>query len=111
MPLSGLRTASEAGAAAVLREAGFAGGPGVVAIAAPRRTASTAFLAHEPNSVVSTEWPVCGTTTTVASGIIAATASALEVGVRRSSAPLMISVGTFGRAVIWVSGAALRNGQ
>ena len=39
------------------------------------------------------------------------TASALEVGVRRSFWPLMISVGTLGSEVIVVSGVALANGQ
>ena len=84
----------------------------VVTIGVPWKNALTAFSPHGLNcSVVSVEWPVSGTTTIVASGIRALTASALAVGVRRSSAPEMISVGTSGSEVIVVSGAAVANGQ
>ena len=62
-------------------------------------------------SSLSTECPVLGTTSSCDPGICAATSRAFAVGVRRSSAPLRISVGTSGSGALSGAGAGVVNGQ
>src|ERR1700729_22474 len=77
----------------------------------PAKRACRALWAQEVGSEPSTEWPVLGTTSTCASGIWAATSRAFAVGVRRSSAPLRIRVGTFGSGASLTSGPEEANGH
>src|ERR1700733_1768161 len=74
------------------------------------KKAPTAVWAHPLKSLPSTECPVYGTVSTCASGIIAATALAPEVGVRRSCSPERISVGTFGSGLA-AGGAGAASGH
>ena len=75
------------------------------ATAVPAKKLSSAFAAQPVRSLPTTEWPVKGTTSTVAPGIRAATSSALELGVLRSWAPERISVGTSGSGAAGGGGA------
>ena len=89
-------------------------GTGVAAhglIGRPANSASSASAAQELGSVPSTEWPVSGTTSRCEPGIFAASARASAVGVRRSSAPLRISVDTAGTGASSTSGPAVAKGH
>ena len=80
-------------------------------IGLPANSAWRASLAQWVGSELSTECPVFGTTSRCDPGICAATSRALAVGVRRSSAPLRISVGTLGNGARSGAGAGVANGQ
>ncbi len=74
-------------------------------------SACSALLAHPLRSLLRTECPTSGTTSRCESGICAETSRAFSVGVRRSSAPLRISVGTLGNSSRAGAGAGAVYGQ
>src|SRR5277367_4798905 len=105
----GARAARRAGASGVRLTSGGEAGQGL--IGAPRNRALSALLEQVVGSSPSTECPTLGTTTSFEPGICAATSRAFAVGVRRSSAPLRISVGTLGKDPFWSAGAVVEYGQ
>jgi hypothetical protein len=77
----------------------------------PANIASSASREQLVGSSLSTECPTFGTTSRCEPGICAATSRAFAVGVRRSSAPLRISVGTAGSGVFCAAAVGVENGQ
>src|SRR5271170_4206848 len=100
-----------AGASGVKRRTGGGGVASQGLIGLPANRACRALLEQWVGSEPSTECPVFGTTSSCDPGICAATSRALAVGVRRSSAPLRISVGTLGKGACTGAGAGVVNGQ
>src|SRR5271170_2178940 len=99
------------GASGVRRRIGGGGAALHGLIGLPANRACRASLEQWVGSELSTECPVLGTTSRCDPGICAATSRAPEVGVRRSSAPLRISVGTLGNGASSGAGAGALYGQ
>ncbi len=108
-PRAGVTSARRTGGSGAGRCAGGVGAGGQGLTGLPR-TAPAARRWRTRSGLGSAPSGRCqGTTSRCASGICAATSRALAVGVRRSSAPLRISVGTFGSGAS--SGAAAGVGE